>query len=689
MDRKFTNKILQPRQAEVRRLSGDSIESAVSGDSGMYYHFAKSLKKVRDKVTGVVSSAINIMFPPSQISVLNRSPRVNMVKLPAITEFAKLSLPAPKPLHSDSSTSAPTPGRFDQPGLQEVQIFNDSKKPKLYDDANYKMIPFKPQDKAKLGTPIWKKYQFKAPEKFGLKKQDENVAKKIEIKVENKNTVSNDNIKSNNESDPQKNNSADKQMLDQNKTEASQKKKSFSEPNSEEKRPKLSERELVSQYLKSMYKSKQNSDEKKNLSENLKFSDSKAKPQSSKVSSELISSAGLNNTPITKPDKNNLSTSLTPKNIELTPEFPNNNEIKSSPQAELKNPIESIPSPSVTQETKVMSDKKPENVSFFVPENEKKYEEMEEGFKVTEKNSNKTQKLDANYSDIPKPTPEVINPSPMAMERDAINSMNTIKQNSSPVFAFGNKMTSNPFLSSDSVSQAKPVYVFGSSSSSNPFQSNPVSQPNPINNPFQSAPLTNPGTQPSPINNPFQPAPLTNPFQPTPLYSSNVPVTQPSPINNPFQATPQISNPFQTNPLYSSNVPTSQTNPINNPFQSTQPNNPFQPNPLYSSNVPNTQTNPINNPFSSNPINNPFQPTPLYSSNVSNPNPINPFSRPNEPPINPRPPLYGSSYTGRDVEMVSEAPSASFPTSQPGTFNIGSIPQRNIIRARRPGNSLQ
>ena len=49
MEHKFTSKILQPRQAEVRRHSGDSVEAAVSGTSGMYEAFTKRRSRIQTK----------------------------------------------------------------------------------------------------------------------------------------------------------------------------------------------------------------------------------------------------------------------------------------------------------------------------------------------------------------------------------------------------------------------------------------------------------------------------------------------------------------------------------------------------------------------------------------------------------------------------------------------------------------
>lgn len=52
------------------------------------------------------------MFPPAQIGFISREVLDDMRKIKPITDFMH-EIPQPKPLHKDSATGVPTPGRFE------------------------------------------------------------------------------------------------------------------------------------------------------------------------------------------------------------------------------------------------------------------------------------------------------------------------------------------------------------------------------------------------------------------------------------------------------------------------------------------------------------------------------------------------------------------------------------------------
>ena len=181
MEHKFTSKILQPRQAEVRRHSGDSVEAAVSGTSGMYEAFTKSLKKAKETVSGAFTSVMGKVFPPAQMSLISRELPQIQPKLPPLFEFMNKppNLPSAKPMHSDSGTSAPTPGRFENENERKDEFEPPAKRMKVDYSHEANVLQFKKKENPKMATPIWKKYQIKAAERINFNQNENKKEEKI------------------------------------------------------------------------------------------------------------------------------------------------------------------------------------------------------------------------------------------------------------------------------------------------------------------------------------------------------------------------------------------------------------------------------------------------------------------------------------------------------------------------------
>lgn len=722
MEKKYSNKILSPRQAEVRRMSGDSIESVVSGASGMYESFAKSLRKARGKIVGAMSNVFCLMFPPMQINMINREPYESLPKLPPMSEFMKRPLPVSKPLHSDSGTSAPTPGRFEPDPNRFQGLEPPNKKVKIEELG---LIPFKSSDKVKMATPVWKKYQFKMPERVNFNnnkkleiKVEEPEAKVLEMQIGNERNEGKmkENEGENMENEGKRMENEGKSMenegknVEKSKNSGEEKGKVKTEPNSSERKNPMSEREIFHQHFKALYQSKHQSEEKKPIS-----------PEINAL--ETDSNRGISDQKLEFSDQktefSEKKLEFSEKKLEQTPDFGKNPE-KKTPRSEFISEL-SIPE----QKTEEKKDPTIKPASFFLPDNEKKLPDMDEGF---QKGSNPSEKSSPNgKSSI----------SVEEIEKKAPSQNSKIfpfakPESHSPSFPKLVSPGKNPFLSSNNREQVKPVYVFGSSSSSitapesfpsvNPFASS--KQENPINSgPFIPSNISYVPTSSSliSVSNPFatsNPNISSGPFTSSSTYVQNNSSNSNIVPNNPFGPSygsnnsasagyvPNLSmpanNPFassvQNNPFAPTNTGISTSNPFaQNPYSanppiSTSAINPFSSNNTYS-NTSNSYNASYNNPsqyprtdypittgFSSS---NPFQsvsnnsqnhPFPNQFQNTSNLAAQNPFGSSN-PSINPRPPMYSSTYSSNDIEMNPP---------QSGAFNIGSIPTRNIIRARKP-----
>ena len=738
MENSRNSKILSPRQAEIRRQTGNSIEQVVG--SGFYNSFTNSWKKASEKVTKSVNSVLNLMFPPSSISLINRDPPGLMGKIPQLNEFVNKNLPAPKPLHADSGTSAPTPGRFESDNEKANFFDQEMKKRKTLEDDKGN-LPFKPQKINKMGTPIWKKYQIKQPERITFQNLNEKKieSKVLEIKIEKNEGKNEKNKKIENK--PSNNLEKTKELTE------NLKRYSISEPGSVENKKESSEHEFFSQHIKSLYQTKQNSEPKK-------FSDSEASPSliknSNLPSSEPVSNEkaiktdkpkpGPNSTPITlvtktfnnpiskqenihkipkilspKAEKNlenpfssenNDDEKLKKKKIEQTPDFAKNSEKNITSEVSKKK----ISFFSSESEEKQQKDQKifSENSknSFFVAESEKKTEEMEEGFFSEKDDKDFEQKIE----EVSKNPEKKVENTDIIIDSNILPSVSTINQNKNPFESpkkfpenkliptvFSNNppnLSSNPFLATENVNQSKPIYVFGSKPSTSaissqnmenntnisPFSNtvtgfNPQANNSNLKNPFASNP-SNIVYSPSVSSNP-----VSNPFstQPNPFTSSQTYQPNPFAVNNSFQIKNTENSYSQFQP--SKNFP--QTSPY-------APVNSFE-NPLITSeNLYNPVQNPPNNPFS-NPVSlNPFNSNPIpqvsnpftsnqnsFSSNpvLSNPHVQNPFVT--DSGINPRPQTYGM---GREVDMNVDSAQTSFNNPQ-SAFN----PSQNSFNSAQTG----
>ena len=735
MERKFSNKILSPRQAEIRRRSGDSIEAAVGGTAGMYQAFSSSLKKAQAKVSRAISSVIDIIFPPAQMSIINREPPQLPNKLPALSEFIKRPLPVPKPLHSDSGTLAPTPGRFDDES-ERINLDHRTKRNKP-DCPNFQLIPFKASDKMKLATPVWKKYQFKLPERMNFKniksQESKNEPEKIKITVGN--SCLNEEKKAND------------RRLDE-EPELTKRNATNIKSEKDEQTPKLSIKNSSAGKEERLNERGSEDQRIKNLDQKMHFSEEKKLPESSVPSTEnsikkhdKIDTPGPNSTPIYSRDSNAHTTSQeknlsknpfasepciisseeSSKKIELTPEFGKNAESKI---AELKAKNSEKDSASITNNETALSSSKTQappvsSGSFFMPEAERKLPDMTEGFhpKPESKKLSQNSVISVSVDDLSgsqlindsKPTPSIAPSASLPITSDSvppnpfkISEASTIDQKS-PVFPVPSP-SKNPFISANPVNQSKPLYIFGSATSAhqpipNSMQINPVPHaevnPGSSSSPFASNPIVLSTSQNLEriVQNPFAANPVSFP------YITSAPSSH-FPPENRFQQSSNISQPPNTNPFAPSNdlsSYSSMSNPsTSNPFGQNPSNYSYQAQPPPPISNPFSTSHPgIANPFSTssstNPIiSNPFQPTsfnsssPFQTSSISNSNPNiqNPFTSSN-PGINPRPNMYSSSFGSRDVEMGAEAPTTQ-PSYNSGSFNLGNFPERNIIRGRRP-----
>ena len=200
-----------------------------------------------------MSNVFSLMFPPIQINMINREPYESLPKLSSMPELIKRPLPVSKPLHSDSGSSAPTPGRF-EPDQNRFQCFEPPNKNAKIEELG--LVPFKPSDKIKLATPVWKKHPFKMLERVNF-----NNKTKLETKVDELETKVLEKQEENKGSEGKNMENEGKNVEKESKV-MEEKGKVKTEPNSSEKKSVMSEREIFHQHLKALCQSKQQSEEK-------------------------------------------------------------------------------------------------------------------------------------------------------------------------------------------------------------------------------------------------------------------------------------------------------------------------------------------------------------------------------------------------------------------------------------------
>jgi hypothetical protein len=595
---KNRSKILSPRDTQIRRELSNSAEFAASGFSAIYSSAKSQLKKVVSKLSGACSTAMTLIFPNPEITVQDRDLYSFNLKLNSISETIKNPLPGPKPLHMDSYTMPPTPGRF----LTNEDSGNKREKI-LKHELRVEMIT-----KPEYGVPVWKQLS-----NFSGSK-DKNI---IQTNEKNKNCGDSApgseglrKVKENPNSTPIR--PAEKGLIKQNVFLRT----AGSDP--DKKTPTFFEN---SRLLRSDDREKENFERK-----NLDFKEDDA---------DCFSFM----------DKDDRNEGKDEKNLEQKDSSENHEkgscEKKTSEKKEKKNDEQLKNGDGKIVENHEVGKSAPSKTnSFFVNDSDKKFEEMEEGFlnsKSTSKNSSPSKKSESekSSSDLPKPLLDSKPDEDLKKPDD----------------------NSNPFLKI-AENREKQIYVFGSSSvpfvtrennstvSSNPFVPDPKLQQKPEN------PLK---IQEKSEKNAFssfqsQDSSMKNPF------SSN----QDSTIkNSAFQTQESIKNPFSSNisnqnpnlSNFSAQNPFSQPSsggiqsqglllfiPNSTPFPSTQ--NPFSP--LFSESVRNepqfSNSNQIKNQFEtslrnqkSSNIPNPF--AQKYSSFDSSG--LNYFSRSSEKPTNP------------------------------------------------------
>ncbi|OMJ80010.1 hypothetical protein SteCoe_19833 [Stentor coeruleus] len=621
MNKRFTSKILNPRQAEVRRQCGDSVEFAVSGDEGMNSIFKKAYDFFKSKVCGAISSAYNQIFPQAEMSVQYRKDDLIDTKLPPISEIVSVNLPAPRPLCFDSGTSVPTPGRFD---FNNSEIDPDNNKKTIPPHDYMKDLPeFTEEDRVKANTPVWKKHSFQVPERFSKKNLPCDVQVKSNPIFEVPQMTSNS---KNGEEIPMK----------------SQKSEDFAQAT-----------KPVVQDL--------NSSSKNSLggsSDKFRFEDKGSAEHKEKPVKE-----NPNSTPI-----------LPGKNMRRNEPSNSKNNIFSSPSAS-----QSGNAYLMTPEFKMPQGEKPKNIGFFVSENEKQNPHFEsEGFvdndddeddedeiisKKSETENNAKAGSDKRGSTLGNANKGI---SFSDQKNEASNFSNPFASASNPI-----KLLENPFKNTEIAAKTteNPSKI-----QENPFKpaDNPFKNPENTSKTFENS-LKNQENTTKPLDNPFKPQdsstkipdnlfkpqdslfkpqdnslkpqdnsikPQENPFKPTETFSKPQDTT--FKLNNINPPPLQSGSPSSDNPQ--SKLPSSTDTSPNNPPKSS----PQKPNPeinslntssnslssnLISTDIP-KETTTVNNPQSSNSLNfnnlvsnssldstknlNPFNANPIPQTSIKN-----------------------------------------------------------------------
>ncbi|CAG9320915.1 unnamed protein product [Blepharisma stoltei] len=113
MSHRIGYRFLSPPHCEITRRLAESAEGAFLQNEGPYSILKLGIKRAKFALSSACSSIWNYIFPPAQIGVISRDAFSSLKKIYPISEFIEDSISQPKPLHTDTGTSAPTPGRFE------------------------------------------------------------------------------------------------------------------------------------------------------------------------------------------------------------------------------------------------------------------------------------------------------------------------------------------------------------------------------------------------------------------------------------------------------------------------------------------------------------------------------------------------------------------------------------------------
>ncbi|CAG9322291.1 unnamed protein product [Blepharisma stoltei] len=651
MSRRMGYRFLTPRRAEVTRRIGESAEGPFTSSESNYSAFKVGIKHAKNALSSACSSFWKYIFPPAQIGVISRDAFSSLKKIQPISEFIEDSIPQPKPLHIDTGTLPPTPGRFEisdsafKRPIEEITPYQtkrlkkeeniapsvvNSEKPSVVNE------PFKqavPENKIKI--PPWKKMQIRVGER----------------QIKNFPVVKSENIK------PVKT-EENLPVLKLENTKTEKEIAKVEEIVKKEEKSKAPEVLIIKEEFKPVPLPSIQDDKEKPSEE------TSPESESQKIKEPLSPTMSFGDQ-----SQNPDTLSQTPKKLNDSSQnsfyIKENKELEKIAEEKTEDVVKTERStPKFDKEIKddETSKKLVENaVKFDVPIKidpliKNPFEDVSK-----EKNPFISKTIDATVK--PK---ENEKPTEAAM----------VEERHEPPKFNPPPAVSNPFLSSSTLTtthsttdQVKPLFVFGSNPSSSTTQNNPI--PNPFGQPPASS--QNPFAT---ANNPFSTSIPTAPIQ----FGQSMPPASSS-IPNPFGSSinpPSISAP---NPFASST----------NPPSISMPNNPFQPTSQSSTISPIAYQVP-SQPLAVSPYQSSFGNTqPPFPSTQSNFNQN--FQTGNNIPNRPNFP----ANTNYDMDMGgSRAPEISNPFgNQPfpqnsapiqGTFNIGALPNNNrkILRAKRP-----